>query len=186
MAQFPHAFDHRSSLTAARGHGDAARVDPTCPSCGEPLPARARFCPACAAPVSAGGTAAPERRVVSVFFSDVAGSTELGERLDPEVVRGVMNRYFSAVSAALERHGGHLEKFIGDAVVALFGVPAAHEDDALRCVRAAVEARAAVRALGDELESPSGCGWTCASASPRARWSSAPPRPVGRSRPATR
>ena len=94
--------------------------------------------------------------MVSVFFSDVAGSTALGERLDAEAVRGVMNRYFSAVSAALERHGGHLEKFIGDAVVALFGVPAAHEDDALRCVRAAVEAREAVRVLGDELESTLG------------------------------
>jgi class 3 adenylate cyclase/tetratricopeptide (TPR) repeat protein len=96
--------------------------------------------------------AAASRRVVTVFFSDVAGSTELGERLDAEAVRGAMNRYFSAVSAALERHGGHIEKFIGDAVVALFGVPQAHEDDALRCVRAAVEARAAVCALGDELQ----------------------------------
>ena len=93
---------------------------------------------------------------MTVFFSDVVGSTALGERVDPEVIRGVMNRYFAKVSAALERHGGHLEKFIGDAVVALFGVPAAHEDDALRCVRAAVEARDAVRALGDELESTLG------------------------------
>ena len=88
---------------------------------------------------------------MTVFFSDVAGSTQLGEQLDAEVVRGVMNRYFDAVSSALERHGGHIEKFIGDAVVALFGVPAAHEDDALRCVRAAVEAREAVRVLGDDL-----------------------------------
>jgi class 3 adenylate cyclase/tetratricopeptide (TPR) repeat protein len=131
-------------------------VSATCPSCGEVLPERARFCPACAAPVSAGGTAAPERRVVSVFFSDVAGSTELGERLDPEAVRRVMNRYFAAVSAALERHGGRIQKFIGDAVVALFGVPVAHEDDALRCVRAAFEARDAVRALGDELDAALG------------------------------
>ena len=96
---------------------------------------------------------AASRRVVTVFFSDVAGSTQLGERLDAEAVREVMNRYFGAVSSALERHGGHIEKFIGDAVVALFGVPAAHEDDALRCVRAAVEAREAVRVLGDDLHS---------------------------------
>ncbi len=96
---------------------------------------------------------AAARRVVTVFFSDVAGSTQLGEQLDAEAVRGVMNRYFGAVSSALERHGGHIEKFIGDAVVALFGVPAAHEDDALRCVRAAVEAREAVRVLGDDLHS---------------------------------
>jgi class 3 adenylate cyclase len=88
---------------------------------------------------------------VTVFFSDVAGSTQLGEQLDAEAVREVMNRYFGAVSAALERHGGHVEKFIGDAVVALFGVPAAHEDDALRGVRAAVEAREAVRVLGEDL-----------------------------------
>jgi class 3 adenylate cyclase len=127
-------------------------VDATCARCGEQLPARARFCPACAAPVRREDAAAASRRVVTVFFSDVAGSTRLGEELDPEAVREVMNRYFSAVSAALERHGGHIEKFIGDAVVALFGVPAAHEDDALRCVRAAVEARESVRVLGDEIE----------------------------------
>jgi class 3 adenylate cyclase len=89
--------------------------------------------------------------VVTVFFADVAGSTRLGEQLDAEAVREVMNRYFRAVSAALERHGGHVEKFIGDAVVALFGVPAAHEDDALRGVRAAVEAREAVGELGEDL-----------------------------------
>ena len=94
---------------------------------------------------------AASRRVVTVFFSDVAGSTQLGEQLDPEAVRDVMNRYFAAVSAALERHGGHVEKFIGDAVVALFGVPTAHEDDALRGVRAAAEAREAVRVLGEDL-----------------------------------
>jgi class 3 adenylate cyclase/tetratricopeptide (TPR) repeat protein len=133
-------------------------VDATCARCGEPLPAGARFCPACAAPVAGGDESAASRRVVTVFFSDVAGSTELGERLDAEAVRGVMNRYFSAVSAALERHGGHVEKFIGDAVVALFGVPQAHEDDALRCVRAAVEARKAVRALGDDLDARLGVG----------------------------
>ena len=127
-------------------------MDATCARCGEPLPARARFCPACAAPVQ-GEEAAASRRVVTVFFSDVAGSTQLGEQLDAEAVREVMNRYFGAVSSALERHGGHIEKFIGDAVVALFGVPSAHEDDALRCVRAAVEAREAVRVLGDDLHS---------------------------------
>ncbi len=103
-----------------------------------------------------GDEVAASRRVVTVFFSDVAGSTQLGEQLDAEAVRGAMNRYFSAVSAALERHGGHIEKFIGDAVVALFGVPAAHEDDALRCVRAAVEAREAVRVLGDDLHAQLG------------------------------
>jgi class 3 adenylate cyclase len=126
-------------------------VDATCTRCGEPLPERARFCPACAAPVQREDESAASRRVVTVFFSDVAGSTQLGEQLDAEAVREVMNSYFGVVSAALERHGGHVEKFIGDAVVALFGVPAAHEDDALRGVRAAVEAREAVRVLGEDL-----------------------------------
>jgi len=108
--------------------------------------------------VQGGDEPAASRRVVTVFFSDVAGSTQLAEELDAEAVREVMNRYFSAVSTALERHGGHIEKFIGDAVVALFGVPAAHEDDALRCIRAAVEAREAVRLLGEDLQSRLGVG----------------------------
>jgi class 3 adenylate cyclase len=119
------------------------------------LPTRARFCPACAAPVDA-PAAVTARRIVTVLFSDVAGSTELGERLDPEAVRNVINRYFADVSAALERHGGRIEKFVGDGVVGLFGDPVGHEDDALRCVRAAIEARDAVGALGDELEATIG------------------------------
>jgi class 3 adenylate cyclase/tetratricopeptide (TPR) repeat protein len=128
-------------------------VSATCASCGEVLPVRARFCPACAAPVDVAATA---RRVVTVFFSDVAGSTELGERLDPEAVRNAVNRYFAAASAALERHGGRIEKFVGDGVVGLFGDPVAHEDDALRCARAAVETRDAVRTLAGELEATMG------------------------------
>jgi class 3 adenylate cyclase/tetratricopeptide (TPR) repeat protein len=91
------------------------------------------------------------RKVVTVLFTDVAGSTALGEQLDPEVLRRVMWRYFEAVQGALERHGGTVEKFIGDAVMAVFGVPVVHEDDALRSVRAAAEIGDALRALNDEL-----------------------------------
>ena len=89
---------------------------------------------------------------MTVVFTDVAGSTALGERLDPESLRRVMWRYFDAMQAVLERHGGTVEKFIGDAVMAVFGVPAVHEDDALRAVRAAFEMRGALERLNDELE----------------------------------
>ena len=86
-----------------------------------------------------------QRKTVTVFFSDVSGSTALGERLDPESLRRVLARYFEVAREAVERHGGVVEKFIGDAVMAVFGVPHVHEDDALRAVRAATELRLASR-----------------------------------------
>jgi class 3 adenylate cyclase/tetratricopeptide (TPR) repeat protein len=94
----------------------------------------------------------PTRKTVTVVFADVTGSTALGEQLDPEVLRGVMSRWFDEARAALERHGGTVEKFIGDAVMAVFGVPAAHEDDALRAVRAAAELRERLDALNEGVE----------------------------------
>src|SRR6185436_9359489 len=81
------------------------------------------------------------RKVVTVVFADITGSTGLGERLAPESLRAILGRWFDAMHEVLERHGGTVEKFIGDAVVAVFGVPALHEDDALRAVRAAVDMR---------------------------------------------
>jgi class 3 adenylate cyclase len=93
------------------------------------------------------------RKTVSVVFSDVADSTALAERLDPESLREVMTRYFEVAREVHERHGGVVEKFIGDAVMAVFGVPRAHEDDALRAVRAAGQLGTAVAALNRELES---------------------------------
>ena len=121
-----------------------------CAACGHPSPDGAAFCPACGSAL----TTEPGRelrKTVTVLFADVAGSTALGERLDPESLRHVMSRYFEESRAVLERHGGTVEKFIGDAVVAVFGVPVVHEDDAVRALRAAVELREALERLNDEL-----------------------------------
>jgi class 3 adenylate cyclase/tetratricopeptide (TPR) repeat protein len=91
-----------------------------------------------------------QRKVVTVLFCDLVGSTALGESTDPEALRARMQRYFEDLRRIVERHGGTVEKFVGDAVMAVFGIPTAHEDDALRAVRAAVEMRAAIAAHGLE------------------------------------
>jgi class 3 adenylate cyclase/tetratricopeptide (TPR) repeat protein len=93
-------------------------------------------------------SAAAARKTVSVLFCDLADSTALGERLDPEPLRELMGRWYEEMRVAVERHGGTVEKFVGDAVMAVFGVPRAHEDDALRAIRAAVEMQSAVDRLG--------------------------------------
>ena len=95
---------------------------------------------------------AESRKTVTIVFSDVADSTGLGERLDPEAVRHVIRRYFDEAEAVLEHHGGRVEKFIGDAVMAVFGIPQLHEDDGLRAVRAATELRQRLARLNEELE----------------------------------
>jgi class 3 adenylate cyclase/tetratricopeptide (TPR) repeat protein len=123
-----------------------------CPSCGEENSDRARFCQNCATPLAEPQPAAETRKVVTIVFADVSGSTALGERLDPEALRRVMERYFDEMAAVIARHGGTVEKFIGDAVMAVFGVPRLHEDDPLRAVRAAAEMREALRALSADLE----------------------------------
>ena len=87
-----------------------------------------------------------------MLFCDVTGSTAMGERLDPESLRQIMRRYFDAARTVIEQHGGTVEKFIGDAVMAVFGVPVLHEDDALRAVRAAAGLRDALASLNSELE----------------------------------
>src|SRR5688500_20291547 len=92
----------------------------------------------CAAPLASQEAVSPRevRKTVTVVFADVAGSTPLGERLDPETLRRVMGRYFDRMKTVVEGHGGTVEKFIGDAVMAVFGLPTLHEDGALRAVRA--------------------------------------------------
>src|SRR5438067_3144436 len=119
----------------------------TCAQCGQKNPEGARFCNSCGAVLE---TAAPRetRKTVTVLFCDVAGYTATGERLDPEALRKLQSRYFDDVRAALERHGATVEKFIGDAVMAVFGIPQVHEDDALRACRAALEVKEAVEDLG--------------------------------------
>src|SRR3954452_20385814 len=121
-----------------------------CPSCGFENPPVARFCMSCGAELGRAEPAREQRKVVTVLFCDMVGSTALGESLDPEALRALLARYFERMKAIVERHGGSVEKFIGDAVMAVFGVPALHEDDALRACRATVEMRAAFADLGVE------------------------------------
>src|SRR5438552_10676955 len=122
-----------------------------CPSCGRENPEGSRFCNACGADLASVEPAPREyRKVVTVLFCDIVGSTELGESIDPEALRTRLARYFDEMKTIVERHGGAVEKFIGDAVMAVFGVPQVHEDDALRAVRAAVEMRDALPELGVE------------------------------------
>ena len=120
----------------------------TCSVCGRPLPDGARFCPNCGASVGPlVGT--EERKIVTVLFADIVDSTGLGARLDPERAREVLGQFFGAASEELLALRGRPEKFIGDAVMAVFGLPSVHEDDALRAVRAALAIRGRTRRLGE-------------------------------------
>src|SRR5215468_8145768 len=126
-----------------------------CPNCGEENPERFRHCGYCGAQLSrpAGAEAAEEvRKTVTVVFCDLKDSTSLGEKLDSESLREVLDVYFSAMRRVLERHGGTVEKYIGDAIMAVFGLPRLHEDDALRAVRATSEMRTALQDLNLRLQ----------------------------------
>jgi class 3 adenylate cyclase len=120
-----------------------------CSECGRENPGDAQFCNGCGTELA---EVAPDpravRKVVTVLFCDMAASTALADRTGPEAVRAVLARYYARMRKVIERHGGTVEKFIGDAVMAVFGVPRVHEDDALRAVRAAGEMRAALVELG--------------------------------------
>jgi class 3 adenylate cyclase/tetratricopeptide (TPR) repeat protein len=121
-----------------------------CPSCGRENPDDARFCGGCATPLAAEPTARlEERKVVTVVFADLVGSTARAERLDPEDVRAILAPYHERLRHELERHGGTAEKFIGDAVVGVFGAPVAREDDPERAVRAALTIQDAIAELND-------------------------------------
>jgi tetrahydromethanopterin S-methyltransferase subunit G len=123
-----------------------------CPSCGEENPDKFRLCGFCGTPLAAELPPQEVRKTVTIVFSDLKGSTAMAEKLDSEAVREVMSRYFDEMREALERHGGKIEKYIGDAIMAVFGLPRVHEDDALRAVRAALEMRERLAVLNEELE----------------------------------
>jgi len=137
--------------------GCGAPLSRACPSCGSPNEPGVRFCGECGSALDAGAAprAAPvaERRLVSVLFADLVGFTTLSEGRDPEEVRELLSRYFDVARTLVGRYGGTIEKFIGDAVMAVWGTPVAREDDAERAVRAALELVEAVAALGEESDS---------------------------------
>ena len=127
-----------------------------CQVCRRDNPDSAHFCSACGATLGDSGSAVRDtsetRKVVTAIFCDVTGSTALGDRLDPESLRQVLAQYFAAMRHVIEMHGGTVEKFIGDAVMAIFGVPVLHEDDAMRAVRAASKMLESLVSLNERLE----------------------------------
>jgi class 3 adenylate cyclase/tetratricopeptide (TPR) repeat protein len=131
-----------------------------CPDCGAPVDEDQQFCDSCGTSLAAPPEPAPvqapvaERRLVSVLFADLVSFTALSESRDAEDVRELLSRYFETCRRLVERYGGTVEKFIGDAVMAVWGTPVANEDDAERAVRAALDLVAAVSSLADELDAP--------------------------------
>lgn len=131
------------------GNGPAADH---CRSCRAPVGAQARFCPMCGAARDPAAGPVEMRKGVVIVFADLVGSTTLGEQLDPELLQAILDRYFTSCSACITEHGGMVEKFIGDAIMAVFGVPRSYEDDALRALRAAAGLLTAVARLSQELD----------------------------------
>lgn len=124
-----------------------------CSTCGSANAAELQFCASCESPLTQRASgAADTRKVVTVLFADIVGSTALGDELDPESLRNLMTQYFREMAAVIRGHGGTTEKFIGDAIMAVFGIPLLHEDDAVRAVRAAVAMLHALHRLNDEFE----------------------------------
>ncbi|HVQ05561.1 MAG TPA: adenylate/guanylate cyclase domain-containing protein, partial [Burkholderiaceae bacterium] len=125
-----------------------------CPSCGEENPPKFKLCGYCGTPLAAASVLPVRelRKTVTIVFSDLKGSTAIGERLDAEALHEVKERYFQAMAAEIARHGGKVEKYIGDAIMAVFGLPRTHEDDALRAVRAAVGMQDALTRVNADLQ----------------------------------
>jgi class 3 adenylate cyclase len=123
----------------------------TCSQCGAQSPGGHRFCPLCGTPLSQAAERRVARKTVSFLFIDLADSTVLGEKLDPEPLHQILQQYFAACSMAIAEHGGAVEKYVGDAVMAAFGAHIAREDDALRAIRAAADALATIATLSAEL-----------------------------------
>src|SRR2546427_10441007 len=134
----------------------------TCPACGKENPEGFAFCGFCTAPLSAPAptVGVKERKVVSVLFCDLVGFTAASESADPEEVQARIAPYHARTRERIEAFGGTVEKFIGDAVMAVFGAPTVHEDDALRALRAASDLRAALASLNDELDRAYGVSLT--------------------------
>ena len=149
-------------VCSACGHGSqpgarfcvscGAKMAECCGSCGVGLPPGARFCAECGSPVNGAQAPIPARKVVTAVFGDLVGSTALQESLDPESAKRVMARFYTVMRQVIARHGGQLDKFIGDGVVAVFGVPAVAEDDALRAVRCGADMIGRLDALSEELQ----------------------------------
>src|SRR3954465_14112775 len=129
-------------------------MDLTCPACGEHNPQRAKFCLECGSALGAAAAPPPHesRRTVTVVFADMVGFTRLGERLDDESLRRVMDGFYAEMRQAIEGQAGTIAKFIGDAVLAVWGTPEVREDDALRAVRAAEAMRRSLAGLNEGLE----------------------------------
>ena len=128
----------------------------SCPSCGREVAAGFAFCPHCGAAIEAAASAGEERKLVTLLFADITGSTGLAESLDAEVVRDLMGEYFAIAREEIEARGGTVEKFIGDAVMAVFGVPIAHEDDPARALRSALAIRDALGTLNERRQAAGG------------------------------
>src|SRR6187397_3116720 len=122
----------------------------TCPHCGEENPERAQFCLACGQSLASDAPVGEERKVVSVLFVDLVGFTNRSDRADPEDVRATLRPYHERVKADIERFGGTVEKFIGDAVMAVFGAPVSYEDDPERAVRAGLRILDAIDDLSED------------------------------------
>jgi class 3 adenylate cyclase/tetratricopeptide (TPR) repeat protein len=161
MAACPHCgADNREGAKFCADCGTPVGL--ACPACGAPGSPGQKFCDECGTPFGGRSAAssqpreAPsaERRIVSVLFADLVGFTPLSESRDPEEVRELLSRYFETCRRLVELYGGVVEKFIGDAVMAVWGTPVAQEDDAERAVRVALDLVAAVSALGDEVGAP--------------------------------
>jgi class 3 adenylate cyclase/tetratricopeptide (TPR) repeat protein len=148
------ACQHENRVGAAFCEECGARLERRCPSCGEPCAPAAKFCSSCGTSLAARPAQKPEeavaRKVVTIVFADLIGSTALHERLDPESVSRVMERYHRAVRGPVEAHGGTVVQLLGDGVMCAFGVPRVAEDDAIRAVRAAVAVQRAFREFARE------------------------------------